>query len=394
MSRSLSKEELIESFISVREQTLKICSPLEKEDCSVQPCAEVSPPKWHLGHTTWFFEKMILESFSESFNRFDESFHVIFNSYYKSVGKHWNQCDRGHLSGPTVDQVQSYRKYVNEALLMFLKGDVSSEVLCLLEVGIHHEQQHQELLWMDIKYILGTNPALPAYSKDQFRVSSRMNSGWKSFQEGVFEVGHAGADFAYDNESPRHKVYLQSFEISDVDVTNGDYLAFMKAGGYSEPRYWLSKGWDWLNEKKVTSPLYWFQKEGAWYEYGLNGSHELDLNAPVSHVSYFEADAFARWSGCRLPTEQESEVFLSEFPESEWVSQNWWWTQSHYSPYPGYKCFEGALGEYNGKFMCSQFVLRGGCAMTPAKHYRHSYRNFYEPHQRWMFSGIRLAKDL
>jgi ergothioneine biosynthesis protein EgtB len=403
-----SRDHLVERFISVRKHSTSICENLENEDLVVQPSQEVSPPKWHLGHTTWFFEEMILVQFSNNFTRFDENYRAMFNSYYKAAGKHWVQGDRGHLSRPTVNEVLVYRNYIDEKVVEFLRtSELHSEVRFLIEVGLHHEQQHQELLLMDIKYILGSNPITPTYTKSPLPESKEVSHSWKEYQEGIYEVGNDNLGFAFDNEGPRHRSYLYPFAIRRNVVSNGEYLKFIKDGGYSSPKWWLSEGWDWVNNTSISNPLYWQQINNEWFEFSLHGLNPLDLNAPVTHISYFEADAFANWTDLRLPIEQEIEVFLNEENREQKdeelfhptqtgasVGQVWCWTKSHYSSYPGFKTFKGMLGEYNGKFMCNQFVLRGGCVATPWAHYRNSYRNFYQPHQRWMFSGIRLVKDI
>ncbi len=404
----VSKETLANQYTETRERTSQICSPLETEDFTVQPCPQVSPPKWHLGHTTWFFEEMILTKYKDHYTRYNESFQKLFNSYYKSAGEHWIQGKRGNLSRPTVANIFDYRKNIDKKILNFLDTEpYNADIHFILELGIQHEQQHQELLLMDIKYILGTNPDFPKYNKLTLTKGKASTNTWESFEEGIYEVGHTGKGFGYDNEGPRHKTYIYPYSVRKECISNGEYLEFISDGGYSEPRHWLSEGWSWVNAERVKSPLYWFKKEGEWYEYTLHGLATLDLNHPVTHISYFEADAFAKWSGNRLPTEFEFEAFYKnkdtailssklDHPTSlnQQTNQVWSWTRSQYSPYPGFKTFDGKLGEYNGKFMCNQFVLRGGCVATPKNHYRTSYRNFYQPQQRWMFSGIRIAKDL
>lgn len=403
-------EELICRYQTIRNYTTEICSRLEKEDHVVQPTTEVSPPKWHLGHTTWFFEELILVRFFQGFTRFNDQYRLLFNSYYKSAGTHWLQGDRGILSRPTVDDIMEYRAYVDKKMVEFLHmGNLHPDIDTILEIGLHHEQQHQELLYMDIKFILGANPISPAYIDKPLPKARVVVDNWKYFDEGVYEVGNHREGFAYDNEEPQHKTYIHPFTVSENTVTNGEYLQFINEDGYSTPRYWLSQGWDWLTNEQVQYPLYWEMVDDTWYEFTLHGKQLLDLYAPVTHISYFEADAFANWKGYRLPTEQELEIYLRKFPEhvvadaehsvhplsaNSNVGQVWCWTRSHYSPYPNYKPFKGMLEEYNGKFMCNQFVLKGGCIATPPGHYRHTYRNFYQAHQRWMFSGIRLTKDL
>lgn len=397
----------LERYQAVRKHSEDLCSPLEIEDYVVQPVAEVSPLKWHLAHTTWFFEELLLRPNVPNYQRFNEQFPVLFNSYYKAAGDHWIQGERGQLSRPTVKEIYAYRQYVDEHMQGLLaQGDLSAEAAALLELGFHHEQQHQELLLMDIKYILGVNPLLPAYTTADLPKAQAVEHTWHTLQEGVAEFGHEGASFAYDNELPRHKQYLAGARIRKNLVSNGEYLDFIQSKDYHNPKLWLSLGWDWKNSQKVEHPLYWMNRDG-WQEFTLHGLQALDLHAPVTHISYFEADAFAAWAGARLPTEFEAEVYLSAeaMPQRESESalhalntdkaheQLWCWTNSHYSPYPGFKPFAGMVEEYNGKFMCGQFVLRGGCFATPLNHYRPTYRNFFLPEQRWMFSGIRIATD-
>ena len=403
LSRAYS---LSERYQQVRDNSLLLCAPLQTEDFVVQQHAEVSPPKWHLAHTTWFFEQAILKQFDSDYQVFNEDYARLFNSYYKSAGTHWLQSERGQLSRPTVDEIYDYRRFVDERLLRLLDEEISNtELLAVLELGLNHEQQHQELLLMDIKRILATNLSMPAYS-DAHWSAPVVAERWTEFPEGVYEIGHQGDTFAYDNEMPRHKQYLHSFSIRDNSVTCEEFIEFIDAGGYSNPGLWLSLGWDWVQNNQISAPFYWFKQDGIWHQYTLHGVKPVSAHEPVVHVSYFEADAFARWKGYRLPVEAELEIWLEEQPEmlsprtallhpnraEQAINQVWYWTASHYSPYPGYRPYSGMLGEYNGKFMCNQFVLRGGCVATPAGHYRSSYRNFYQPEQRWMFSGIKLAK--
>lgn len=406
-----TKEKLLQQFQTVRQATIDICSHLENEDFVVQPSSDVSPPKWHLGHTSWLFEEVILKQYKENYAYFNDAFCVLFNSYYKAVGEHTMQSVRGNLSRPTVAEVMRYRAHVDQQISTLLtEGDIPEEALSLIETGIHHEQQHQELLYMDIKVILASNPLATQYCTLPLNNAPKPKQGWVSFEEGIVEIGDNSLGFAYDNERPRHKHYLYPFSINQSLVTNGEFLAFIEANGYSQAKYWLSQGWDWVNQENIKHPLYWQKIDGQWHEYTLHGLMLLDLNRPLVHISYFEADAFANWKNFRLPTEQEMEVFLTTSTTNETElyqhtslnhpnnaqatsGQVWCWTRSQYSPYPRYKAFSGVLSEYNGKFMCNQFVLRAGCIITPNNHYRHSYRNFYLPQQRWMFSGIRLAKD-
>lgn len=386
----ITKEALLELFTETRKDTEKICAPLETEDYVVQPVVDVSPPKWHLGHTTWFFEEFVLKKFAEGYQLFDDNSAFVFNSYYESVGEKVVRTDRGNLSRPTVAWVYEYRKYVTEAVVEFFsKRNFNEEIISVLEIGCHHEKQHQELLLTDIKYILGNNPLLPYYSGDfEENEIDRKTQEWIKLDEGIYEAGHTGDDFSYDNELGQHKNYLQSFEISSKLVTNGEYLQFMEAGGYKDVLLWHAEGWDWIHNEKISAPFYWHRKDNEWHQYTLQGLEKIDPEAPLSHISYFEAFAYTQWKGCRLPTEFEWEAASKEF---DW-GKRWEWTESSYSPYPGFKTAEGALGEYNGKFMVNQKVLRGGSVATAKNHTRHTYRNFFQPHLRWQFTGIRLAK--
>lgn len=394
-------------FLLMRKKTNAICEKLEREDFVVQPIPEVSPPKWHLGHTTWIIEELLLNKFQKNYQFYNQDFRRLFNSYYKALGEHWIQSHRGDLSRPTVDEIMLYRKNIEDRLVELIGNNQNSAELHRgLELIINHEEQHQELLLMDIKYILGANPSMPNYAKRKLDKEYAVKEKWDFFTEGIYEVGEsASGNFYYDNEGPCHKIYVYPFGISDRLVTNGEYLNFIKDGGYTQPLLWLSKGYDWVIANKIRHPLYWLDDHNSWSEFTLYGKMEMDLNLPVSHISYFEADAYARWCGMRLPSEEEFEISSERNSSAEtheefhpqnactFKSQLWCWTKSHYSPYPGFKPFAGEVCEYNGKFMCNQFVLRGGCVATPKGHYRKTYRNFYEPHQRWMFSGICLAKD-
>lgn len=395
-------------FLEMRARSIAICEHLENEDFVVQPISDISPPKWHLAHTTWLLEEVILNKLQNYYQFFNQDYRLLFNSYYKTLGEHWIQENRGKLSRPTVREVLEYRQYVDKLILkLFKRDDMFSEFDPLIELAINHEEQHQELLLMDIKYILGCNPSSPVYSKKDFEKDEPKPIEWNYFTEGIYEIGeNVNQEFTFDNERPCHKVYIYPFGLSNRLVTNGEFLNFINDGGYEKSILWLSKGYDWVRKNTIRSPLYWkLDKNMEWNEFTLYGQTKLDLNLPVSHISYFEAQAFANWMGMRLPTEQEFEIsqercdspdhFHRYHPKNLGVynSQLWCWTQSHYSPYPGFKPFLGDAYEYNGKFMCNQFVLKGGCVVTPHGHYRKTYRNFYEPHQRWMFSGICLAKD-
>ncbi|MFS4469727.1 ergothioneine biosynthesis protein EgtB [Maribacter sp. 2210JD10-5] len=385
----LLTDSLLDFFTETRNHTETICAPLEIEDYVVQPIVDVSPPKWHLGHTTWFFEEFILKSHLPDYKIFDADFSFVFNSYYETVGKRVVRSDRGNLSRPSVEKVYAYRKYVTDAIKVLFSENQDTKLTDLLEIGIHHEKQHQELLLTDIKYILGNNPLLPQYS-DTFKEHQieKHQQDWISMDEGVYEIGHHKEAFCYDNELGRHKVYLHAYEISNKLVTNEEFIGFIETDGYQKFDLWHAEGWDWVNTNDIKAPLYWHKIDGEWYHYTLKGLEKIDPKTPVSHISYFEAFAFAQWKGLRLPTEFEWETAQSFFP---W-GKRWEWTESAYLPYPNYQKADGALGEYNGKFMVNQKVLRGGSVATPAKHTRHTYRNFFQTNLRWQYTGLRLAR--
>ncbi len=383
-------KDLREFYSEVRSYTEKLCEPLEVEDYIPQPAVDVSPPKWNIAHTTWFFEEMVLKKHVHGYKVFDEHFGFLFNSYYNSIGDRTARDHRGALSRPTVKQVFAYRKYVDEHMLDLLEGGVQDDVRDLVVLGLNHEQQHQELFLTDLKYTFSTNPLFPVYRED-LTVEEVSESGMGAFVEiagGVHEIGYPGDGFCFDNELARHKVYLNDFAIADRLVTNAEFVEFIDAGGYADFRLWHSDGWDWVNHNAVASPLYWHERAGGWSHFSLAGLRQLPPDAPVCHVSYYEAAAFAEWKGCRLPTEAEWETASDKF---DW-GKRWEWTNSAYLPYPGFKRAAGAIGEYNGKFMINQMVLRGASAITPPGHSRPSYRNFFQPHLRWQFTGIRLAK--
>lgn len=385
-------QNLVSLFLDTREYTETICKPLEIEDYVVQPIVDVSPPKWHLGHTTWFFEEFILKPFKPSYQEFHKDFAFVFNSYYETVGKRVVRSDRGNMSRPAVAKVYDYRHYVTTQLKEFLASDtqISAAIEEVLLIGIHHEKQHQELLITDIKYILGHNPLLPTYN-DHFIENPETNSlhEWVAIEEGIYTIGHYEKEaFCYDNELNVHKVYLQDFEISTTLVTNKEYLAFIHDGGYKDFNFWHADAWEWLQTHNITQPMYWHDIDGQWHQYTLQGLQPLDMNAALAHVSYYEAFAFAQWKNCRLPTEFEWEIAQQHF---NWGSR-WEWTESAYLPYPGYTKAPGAIGEYNGKFMVNQKVLRGGSVATAPNHTRFTYRNFFQPGLRWQFTGIRLAR--
>jgi ergothioneine biosynthesis protein EgtB len=425
----LANSLLATRFEAVRAQTEKLAKPLSAEDCQLQSMPDASPTKWHLAHLTWFFETFILEKYENNFKSFDASFRVLFNSYYNGIGDKHPRAQRGLISRPTLSEVMAFRKAVDERVLAVLARFPHDEELAqLITLGLHHEQQHQELLLTDIKHAFAMNPAQPAYAK-RWPLSSIAPQPvtWHGYEGGLVEHGFAAAQgaFAFDNETPRHRVYIAPFELASRLVTNGDYMAFMGDGGYLRPELWLSMGWDWVQAGGHKLPMYWLSEDGNYQNYTLQGLVDIDPNTPACHLNYFEADAFARWSslrwsGARLPTEFEWEFAASQLPKpeahgnfvesaafhpiplqhathdqpSQLFGDVWEWTQSNYNPYPGYKPWEGLVGEYNGKFMCNQFVLRGGSCATPQSHVRASYRNFFPPDTRWQFSGLRLARDV
>ena len=383
--------ELLQEYKKIRTRTKDICHPLKTEDYVVQPIADVSPPKWHLGHTTWFFETFLLQPNQPGYEVFDTDYNFVFNSYYESVGKRVIRTHRGNLSRPSVEEIYKYRDYVDAAMETLLKQSLSLELQQLVTLGLNHEEQHQELLCTDIKYILGHNPLLPAYGPSPFQTPASLPNNQPvsiPIKAGVYEIGHAGDGFSFDNEGSRHKVYLNDYTIESAPETNAGFLSFIESGGYRDFRYWHAEGWDWVQQHQVGAPLYWHLVDGQWFYYTWEGLTPLDLAAPVSHISYYEAAAYASWKRMRLPTEFEWEIAARQF---KW-GQRWEWTESAYLPYPGFKKAPGAIGEYNGKFMVSQMVLRGASEVTPPGHSRITYRNFFHPHQRWQFTGLRLAR--
>ena len=380
---------LAEKFKQTRRQTEALCEPLETEDYIPQPVDFASPPKWHLSHSTWFFEEMILKKFYKDYQIFHPHFSFLFNSYYHTIGERAIRTERGTMTRPTVVEVYKYRKYVDEYVEKLLEKDISPELEELLILGINHEQQHQELLITDLKHTLSYNPIHPVY-KENFNLTAQENDaeGWVKIPEDIYEIGFAGEGFHFDNEEGRHKVFLHEFEISKALVTNEEYLEFIEAGGYENFKYWLDEGWNWVTENQITSPLYWQKIDGQWHSFTLEGLKPIVLKHILTHISFYEAQAFAAWKGVRLPTEFEWEAAS---PQLKW-GKRWEWTYSAYLPYPNFKIAEGAVGEYNGKFMISQMVLRGASTATPKGHERNTYRNFFHPKHRWQLTGLRLVK--
>jgi ergothioneine biosynthesis protein EgtB len=384
----MMKDNMLLYYQQVRNLTEQHCAPLEKEDYVVQPSPDVSPPKWHLGHTAWFFETVILKQHLPDYPVFDYTFDYVFNSYYETVGSRVIRTDRGNLSRPTVDHVYEYRKHVDHYMQELIKNNISEAVIQLIILGLNHEQQHQELLLSDIKFILGHNPLFPAYKAEPLKIATEpFTPTYLRFNAGVYQIGYQGTGFAYDNEFGSHQVYLENFEIASHLVTNREYMEFMDHGGYEDFRFWHAAGWERLKQIPKNGPLYWHLTDGIWQNYTLEGLMPVKLDAPVNHVSFYEAYAYASWKGARLPTEFEWEVASSQLTWGE----RWEWTQSAYLPYPRFKIAEGIAGEYNGKFMVGQQVLRGSSEITSPGHSRPTYRNFFQPEQQWQYTGIRLA---
>jgi len=414
-----SRTDQLARYLEIRRTTEELCRPLAIEDYVLQAMPDVSPAKWHLAHVSWFFETFLLTPHLPGYEPLDPAYTFLFNSYYNGVGPQFSRPARGHLSRPGVADVFAYRAWVDrgmERLLAAMDIERAGAVAALVELGLNHEQQHQELILTDIKYNLAVNPLHPAYHATAVpRGTATAPLAWRELRGGLVPIGYDGAGFAFDNEGPRHTVYLRPFRLGSRLTTNGEYLTFMDAGGYRTPESWLSEGWRVVQERGWQAPLYWERHGDSWWMQTLSGFVPVDLHAPVTHVSYYEADAYARWCGRRLPTEPEWEhaatdapahghlqergifhplpVVTADEPLAQLFGDVWEWTQSAYAPYPGYRAVPGAIGEYNGKFMVSQLVLRGGSCVTPASHIRASYRNFFPPDARWQFSGIRLAED-
>jgi len=428
-SAGSTADDLAARYRAVRGTTDEITAPLSAEDATVQAMPDASPAKWHLAHTSWFFETFVLAETVAGYRPFHPDFRVLFNSYYNTLGAQHPRAERGLVTRPGLAEVRAYRAHVDRGMLALLAGRIEPALAGLVEIGLQHEQQHQELILTDCKYLLSRNPVGPVYREPQRRANPA-NTGapplaFRRFAEELLSIGHEGAGFAFDNEGPRHRVFLETFEIASRLVTNEEYLAFMADGGYHRPELWLSDGWREVQAQGWRAPLYWRQgeeRDGGWRVFTLGGERALDPAEPVCHISFYEADAYARWAGARLPTEAEWEIaalesgasidsigagnFLEDgllhpapapAPAEAEIAQLfgdvWEWTQSPYTPYPGYRPAAGALGEYNGKFMCNQIVLRGGSCATPRSHMRATYRNFFPPSARWQFMGLRLARD-
>ncbi len=410
------RSDLLQRFIEVRRFSERLVESLSPEDCMVQSMPDVSPTKWHLAHTTWFFETFVLSKCPD-YCVHDERYAHLFNSYYNSIGEQYPRSRRGMVSRPTLADVMEYRRSVDESLRKWLESDseAAAKLASVVEIGLQHEQQHQELILTDIKHVLSQNPCWPVFQAGKMDDLAEPTMHWTDHQENLFQVGFDGDGFCFDNEQPRHRVFVGSYQICDSLVSCGEYLKFIEDGGYARPEYWLSLGWQAVQNHAWAAPLYWQQDGDSWLEFTLSGLRPVDLNRPVTHVSYFEADAFARWSEARLPTETEWEIasagssqqgnFVDTLLDQGMAihpgaaqgdhslfGDVWQWTASPYVAYPGYRPPAGALGEYNGKFMCNQFVLRGGSVATSSSHIRSTYRNFFPADTRWQFSGIRLCR--
>lgn len=419
------RSQTLAMFRAVRDRSMELAAPLSAEDQCIQSMDDVSPTKWHLAHTSWAFEAFVLRPFDPGYEEFHADYNYLFNSYYESIGPRHQRPKRGLLSRPPLDHVHAYRRHVEDAVIALIEGAEEKkwvEIAPFIALGLNHEQQHQELMLTDIKHVFSCNPLKPAYQAFKDHGSGSGENGkleWVEFPEGLVETGHEGAGFAFDNESPRHKVWLNGFRIAARPVSNGDYLEFIEDGGYRRPEFWLSNGWAAVQDHAWIAPLYWRgDNDGDWRLMTLAGERALDPAEPVCHVSHFEADAYAKWAGKRLPLEAEWEQLAADLPvqgnfadsghfhpvpgqeatDSSTAAQVfgdvWEWTGSAYAAYPGYRAADGAIGEYNGKFMSGQMVLRGGSAATPEGHVRASYRNFFYPPDRWQFSGLRLAEDI
>jgi ergothioneine biosynthesis protein EgtB len=423
------REHIIRTFQTVRQQTETLCQPLAIEDYVIQSIEDVSPPKWHLAHSSWFFETFILNTYLANYKSFHPSFDYLFNSYYQSKGKPYPRAKRGLLSRPTVEQIYAYRRHIDSQILTLVEQATEAqlkELHTLITLGLNHEQQHQELLLIDIKYNFSHDPNFPRYNlssawpKNTNLLFTTPKAKFIEVSGGISEIGYRNNGFCFDNELPKHQKILIPYAISTQLVTNGEYLEFIEAGGYKKPQWWLADGWDYVLKNHWQAPLYWHHFANEWQIFTLNGLIPLNPSEPVCHISFYEADAYAKWRGAKLPSEEEWEHFVvsnaittaegnfletgifhpqastqqyEAFPQ-QFFGDLWEWTASAYSAYPGYNPFRGTLGEYNGKFMSNQMVMRGGCCVTPKSHIRASYRNFFQPEKRWQFSGIRLATNI
>ena len=418
-ARTLQASGASQRYLAVRNATRALIGSLSAEDCAIQSMTEASPAKWHLAHTTWFFETFILSRHDPQRAPFDAAFRVLFNSYYNAVGDRHPRPQRGLLSRPGLAEVLAYRDQVDHEMSVLLESDaLAPDLRALVELGLHHEQQHQELMLTDMKHLLSCNPTRPAFQKTwPLTPIHAARRRWLPIAGGLKEIGHRSAGFAFDNEQPRHKVWIEPFQIASLPITHGEVVDFIEDGGYRRPELWLSLGWDTVVARQWSAPLYWEKRGSRWFTFTLHGVAPVERNTPACHLSFFEADAIARWAGARLPTEAEWEcaaagvalegnflesgalhpLALREAPSEDSPAQMfgdvWEWTRSDYAPYPGFRAAEGAVGEYNGKFMCNQYVLRGGSCATPASHIRATYRNFFPADARWQFSGVRLARD-
>lgn len=423
---AVARGGLVDDYARVRSATESLCRPLATEDYGLQTMPEVSPAKWHIAHTSWFFETFLLLRFVTGYRAFDPSYDHLFNSYYVTHSVPFPRASRGLLSRPTVEEVYAYRAAVDAAMVALIEtvdGERWQDIRSLIVLGLNHEQQHQELLLTDLKHAFGQNPLRPAYRDDlaPFPRTRNSRAGWSAFSAGLYEIGAEAQGFAFDNEQPRHRCWLEGFALADRPVSNSEYLQFIEDGGYREPRWWLSEGWARVQSECWAAPLYWETRDGEWWHMTLGGMRRVDPGAPVCHISHYEADAYASWAGKRLPTEAEWEVAAARLvddggdraPNANLLESGylqpvgardtsgigqlfgdvWEWTASPYVAYPGFRIADGPVGEYNGKFMSGQMVLRGGSCVTPRGHVRASYRNFFYPQDRWQFSGIRLAED-
>jgi ergothioneine biosynthesis protein EgtB len=405
-------------FNRIRKVSEQLAEPLSDEDCNVQSMPDASPTKWHLAHTSWFFETFVLERFARDFKPFHPAFRVLFNSYYNGIGDKHPRHERGLISRPDLATVRVYRQHVTAHVQKLFSDCRDTDFWALVELGCHHEEQHQELVLTDLKHLFSRNPLQPAYQAQwPLTAVAKRHPQWFHYDGGLIEIGHRGPGFSFDNEAPRHRVFVHPFALASHPVSHGEFAEFVEDNGYTRADLWLSLGWDWVQANHIDAPLYWQQRDGVWSTFTVHGRVEIDADTPMCHVSFFEADAYARWKGARLPTEFEWELAATDirvdgnFMESralhplscrapargsapaQLFGDVWEWTNSQYLPYPGYAAAAGAVGEYNGKFMCNQFVLRGGSCATPRDHMRASYRNFFPPEARWQFSGLRLAKN-